>query len=120
MASKGKIKTSERIQRANLGAAFKADGWTSYMPASEAYRNNYDAIDWTGKSEKQGPERRRRKSRKKHLVCKADLPNPGTQAALDLGCKCPVLDNRDAGGYLFYYSAACELHCPGGELPDKQ
>ena len=48
-----------------------------------------------------------------------DLPNPGSDAALDLGCTCPVLDNAHGRGIgkdpktgetLFWYTADCKLH----------
>ena len=39
-------------------------------------------------------------------------PNPGSDAALELGCSCPVLDNahgrRDDG--LFWIAADCPVH----------
>lgn len=47
-------------------------------------------------------------------------PTPGSDAAISLGCKCPVLDNAHGRGYLggvkingqtiFVYSAGCPLH----------
>jgi len=49
-----------------------------------------------------------------------DLPNPGSDAALDLGCTCPVLDNAHGRGVgkdpktgetLFWYTADCKVHC---------
>ena len=103
------IKTSERVQRANHGAAFKATSWTSYLPTSEQYRNNYDAIDWGDKDSERKAKPKRPKKPKK-------VPNPGTPEALALGCKCPVLDNLDAGGHVFYYSEDCKVH----PLPAKK
>ncbi len=47
--SKKTIRTSERVMRANLGAAFKGEAWTSYLPGTKSYRDNYDAIDWSKK-----------------------------------------------------------------------
>ena len=49
-----------------------------------------------------------------------ELPNPGSDEALDLGCTCPVLDNGhgrgcgmadENGKLLFWYSADCKVHC---------
>jgi hypothetical protein len=49
-------------------------------------------------------------------------PNPGSPEALDLGCKCPVMDNHygqgrpSKDGPLFVYNMECPLHvrrpCP--------
>jgi hypothetical protein len=49
------------------------------------------------------------------------LPNPGSERAIELGCKCPVMDNGHGTGYLggvrneegnvvFVYSDKCMLH----------
>lgn len=45
----------------------------------------------------------------------SETPNPGSDAALDLGCTCPVLDNGHGRGYqgnpdLFAMSLDCPLH----------
>lgn len=56
-------------------------------------------------------------------------PNPGSDEAIKLGCKCPVLDNARGRGYMggvknadgstaFVYSAACPLHWPEGHVDD--
>lgn len=48
-------------------------------------------------------------------------PNPGSPAARELGCRCPILDNAHGKGYLggmtdsegnliFVISAVCPLH----------
>jgi len=42
-------------------------------------------------------------------------PNPGTQAAIDAGCKCPVVDNHYGAGYhgnpdVFIYNGNCPVH----------
>ena len=43
-------------------------------------------------------------------------PNPGSDAALDQGCTCPVLDNGRGRGFLvngerqFWISGGCPLH----------
>lgn len=42
-------------------------------------------------------------------------PNPGSDAARKLGCKCPVMDNGHGKGYMglkdvFVYSGECPLH----------
>lgn len=44
-----------------------------------------------------------------------DTPNPGSDAAIAIGCKCPVMDNGRGRGYmglagLFVYSGACPVH----------
>lgn len=44
-----------------------------------------------------------------------DTPNPGSDAAIAIGCTCPVMDNGRGRGYmgvagLFVYSAACPVH----------
>ena len=44
-----------------------------------------------------------------------ETPNPGSDAASAIGCKCPVMDNVRGRGYmgvkgLFVYSAACPVH----------
>ena len=40
-----------------------------------------------------------------------DTPNPGSDAALDLGCTCPVLDNgHGRGPGPFWMAADCPLH----------
>ena len=47
-------------------------------------------------------------------------PNPGSTEALDLGCTCPVMDNRRGQGYRgiageFVYTFGCPIHCPGDD-----
>lgn len=44
-------------------------------------------------------------------------PNPGSQAALDLGCQCPVMDNYSGRGWkspegrlMFVYNMECPVH----------
>lgn len=43
-------------------------------------------------------------------------PNPGSEAALKLGCSCPVIDNHHGrgrpthDGYLFIKDPACRIH----------
>jgi hypothetical protein len=47
-------------------------------------------------------------------------PLPGSDAALEAGCKCPVIDNgrgnlslaRDRGGWIF--TVGCPIHDPDG------
>jgi hypothetical protein len=44
-------------------------------------------------------------------------PNPGSKAAIDAGCTCPVMDNEYGAGYMgmkdvYIYSAGCKLHKP--------
>jgi hypothetical protein len=39
------------------------------------------------------------------------VPNPGSDAALKLGCKCPVLDNgHGRGDGPFWISSDCKMH----------
>ena len=43
------------------------------------------------------------------------LPNPGSDEAVRLGCECPRMDNGNGRGYLgnpnvFVYSLECPLH----------
>ena len=50
-----------------------------------------------------------------------DKPNPGSKAAIDAGCTCPVMDNEYGAGYMgmegvFIYSAGCKLHKPDNDL----
>lgn len=48
-----------------------------------------------------------------------ELPDPGSEAAVKMGCRCPVLDNYhgegmgvdEDGNRLFWYSSDCEIHC---------
>lgn len=42
-------------------------------------------------------------------------PDPGTQAAIDKGCTCPILDNEHGRGYMgqpgiFIYVVGCPIH----------
>jgi hypothetical protein len=42
-------------------------------------------------------------------------PNPGSDEAIKLGCKCPVLDNAHGRGYMgvagtFVYVEGCPVH----------
>lgn len=45
-------------------------------------------------------------------------PNPGSTAALDAGCTCPVIDNHHGkgfpwgGGQKFWISGGCPVHAP--------
>ncbi|MCD1645291.1 hypothetical protein [Aurantimonas coralicida] len=57
------------------------------------------------------------------MTTEAAIPNPGSKAAIDAGCTCPVLDNGHGKGYMggakdpdtgetiFVYSGGCKLHC---------
>jgi hypothetical protein len=51
----------------------------------------------------------------------SDKPNPGSKAAIDAGCTCPVFDNGHGHGYLgmkdvFVYFSDCKLHMPDNNL----
>jgi hypothetical protein len=48
-----------------------------------------------------------------------EIPNPGSQEALDMGCSCPVMDNAygkgsgftdDEGKPVFWYTEGCPVH----------
>lgn len=46
-------------------------------------------------------------------------PSPGSDAAIALGCTCPVLDNGHGRGYMgqpgiYVYMASCPVHWPAG------
>lgn len=58
-----------------------------------------------------------------------DPPNPGTDEAIEQGCKCPIMDNGHGLGYLggmkseegntlFVYTQGCPLHWPNGKCED--
>lgn len=46
------------------------------------------------------------------------VPNPGSDEAVNLGCWCPVLDNRrgagvpSSSGVNFWISSGCPIHAP--------
>jgi hypothetical protein len=45
-------------------------------------------------------------------------PNPGSDEAIALGCKCPVLDNRHGigsnyGDGIFWIAEICPIHAQG-------
>jgi hypothetical protein len=52
------------------------------------------------------------------------VPNPGSDAAIAIGCKCPVMDNGrgrgiwTANGVTFWISAECPVHC-GNANPSR-
>lgn len=46
--------------------------------------------------------------------------NPGSDAAIDAGCKCPVMDNSYGKGYymqpgVFVFRQGCPIHWPEGQ-----
>ena len=52
---------------------------------------------------------------------KSDKPNPGSKAAIQKGCTCPVIDNEYGAGYMgmegiFIYSGGCRVHYPSKDL----
>lgn len=53
----------------------------------------------------------------------SEIPPPGSDAALALGCRCPVLDNAHGRGIptrdgpAYWISTACSLHGSGTRLP---
>lgn len=52
------------------------------------------------------------------------VPNPGSDEAIAIGCKCPVMDNCHGQGYLVAGSGAFCIHsnCPihGGEIDEDK
>ena len=50
-------------------------------------------------------------------------PNPGSDAAVELGCTCPVLDNSHGTGYMgsgqFWITEGCPLH-DNTDVKDEQ
>ena len=53
-------------------------------------------------------------------------PPPGSNEAIELGCRCPVMDNRyGAGAYIkdnepiFWYSLDCNIHYPENKKEDS-
>ena len=47
----------------------------------------------------------------------AETPNPGSDEALDMGCRCAVLDNchgrfAPIPGDNWYITVGCPVHCP--------
>ena len=51
----------------------------------------------------------------------SQLPNPGSDEALAMGCSCPVLDNAYGRGSVlsrgFVINMECPLHGPKEEIP---
>lgn len=46
-----------------------------------------------------------------HPMVMASPPNPGSDAALEMGCKCPVLDNgHGKGSGPFWITEGCPVH----------
>lgn len=46
---------------------------------------------------------------------KNNIPNPGTNEAIEAGCTCPVMDNNyGRGAYgqegVYWYNASCSVH----------
>lgn len=51
-----------------------------------------------------------------------DLPNPGSDEAIEMGCTCPVFDNCRGRGHMgiegiFWINAGCPVH---GEMTKDQ
>lgn len=49
------------------------------------------------------------------VMARSDAPHPGSDAAIAIGCICPVLDNSHGQGYLgiadvYVISAECPVH----------
>lgn len=58
---------------------------------------------------------------------KNKIPPPGSQEAIDQGCKCPVLDNGHGRGayikdgeWIYWYSTDCELHYDRFKKPTNE
>lgn len=57
------------------------------------------------------------------MEIKSDVPNPGSNEAIEMGCTCPVIDNGRGRGSMygeniFIYTAGCPVHCPEDEDND--
>lgn len=55
------------------------------------------------------------KNKQKKSTEEENTPPPGSQEAIKLGCRCPVLDNGRGKGYLgiegmYIYNSSCEVH----------
>ena len=55
-----------------------------------------------------------------------ETPNPGSDAAIDQGCLCPVLDNSHGAGWpgkdgvpQFWVSSNCPLHAMEYDIEDS-
>lgn len=55
------------------------------------------------------------------------VPPPGSPAAIDAGCLCPVLDNGHGRGYmpgptgpLYVYNEECPVHGNAGNRMDRE
>lgn len=48
------------------------------------------------------------------------VPPPGSDAAVALGCTCPVMDNRERPVGYKVYVAGCPVHCPPGAVSKSQ
>lgn len=53
-------------------------------------------------------------------------PNPGSPAAIEQGCTCPVIDNHYGEGFTFcgkegsfWIQEGCPLHAQEGEAPSN-
>ena len=52
-------------------------------------------------------------------------PPPGSNEAIELGCKCPVLDNANGKGIvingevMYWYSQDCNIHYPENKKEDN-
>ncbi len=54
-----------------------------------------------------------------------NIPNPGSQEAVDLGCTCPVWDNHHGQGFklggddiCFWINQGCLIHTTKNEVED--
>ena len=52
---------------------------------------------------------------------KLKIPNPGSDAAIAMGCLCPVLDNARGKGYMcipntFVFTVGCPVHHKAKEI----
>jgi hypothetical protein len=50
------------------------------------------------------------------MTVENDIPNPGSEAAIKMGCICPVIDNNHGKGIepgYFWMNANCPIHGTG-------
>jgi len=65
-------------------------------------------------------------SSKEHKLCKSNI-RPGGRSAVELGCRCPIIDNNNGKGAFntsgsiaqFIVSSICSLHSPLGKRDHK-
>jgi len=59
-------------------------------------------------------------------VAPEQLPPPGCEDAIMMGCLCPIIDNGygkglgkdENGNHLYWYSSDCPVHCPERDVDE--